>query len=550
MTGNYDDMMRSKLNNHESKVPDHLFDHLRNRMDAEDQIFDADVAAHTFNFASPVPANLFDEINDRLDLDNIAFDSAIRNSLTKSESPVPAGMWNRIIREKDRRRPLAWWWAAAVLFLFIGGCCLYYYQHQQGKELTVAGVQNGHKTITKPSGTETENSGLPTPASNNTRTDNELAATLPSIPTDNSVQSFSYNKRGENKDAFYPPDRANRIAAGAKNNALKGSQKNDLLGKEGQNGEADELILHKGTENNISGKMNLDGSTDASYIQYALRQLIRSLASKKVVPLQLLEANRKNPEIPCPLNGDEPRNDWYLDAYTSPMVVFKKLTDKIPGKNVQSGMDSTLHKQISFNAGINLVKNIGAHFLVKAGIQYNQVNELFRHTRVNEIKLITTVTIRTVILSPGDTIYIRDTSVIQQIGTAVKQTQNRYKSWDLPLILGFEFGGKDLRLNANIGIIGNINSRYQGDMLDTTQQIINIANYKTAGVYKTNIGLGVYAGLSVVKAIGDKMDLLVEPHARFNLGNTTTDAAWFNQKNIIPGLSVGVRYKLNGRRQR
>lgn len=542
MREHYDDMMRNRLNNHESEVPPGMFDDIRNKLDAIDQSFDAAVNGQLTNYASAVPANMFDGISSRMDDADNAFDAALGSRINPYESSIPADMWQRIMKEKDRRRPVAWWWAAALLFLSVGGGGFFYYQQQQSKPVTAA-VGKTSTPVSKnainkkdhinqnPGAADGEKTTDRNSIKNSSDGSNQSGFNAGSSPV--SGNDFTTVNHG----GFFSPQTKNKI----KNNR----QKN---GGGFAGGETDDLHLQNGTSANTNRIDGSDLMTNAEK-QLALRQLIRS-SFNKLLPLQLLQANLKTPIIPCPLNGDEPRSDWYVDVYVSPMTVFKTVTDKVAGKNIRTGMDSTLHKQVSFNAGINLVKNIGENFLLKTGLQYNQVNEVFRNTRVNEIKLITTVTIRTIILAPGDTIYIRDTSVTQQIGTVTRQTQNRYKSWDIPLIMGYEFGGKDLRLNANVGVIANIRSSYKGEMLDTIQQTINIADYKATGVYKTNIGLGIYAGLGIVKAIGDKTDLLIEPYARFNLTNMTTDAAWFKQKNIVAGLSVGLRYKLNGRRQR
>jgi hypothetical protein len=539
MTEHYDDMMRNRLNSHESPVPQDMFDNISGRLSAIDQSFDAAVNNHVANYASPVPEGMFDGIYDRMEAFDTQFDAAINNRLTNFESSVPADMWQRIMNEKEKRRPVFWWWAAALLLVSLGLGGGYYLNQQNTiagnskTDETKATVTSENSKVDNVSGTQPNNNGV-----------EDEAATVPSQkPFNNHEETTS----GNNLDASDGNTGKGFISSFTKNYKENKYKKN-----------SDKYLANKNEDDFLTENgMVINGSSqyENSFLpnedqQLALRQMIRS-SFNKLLPIQLLQANLKTPVLPCPINGDEPRNDWYADVYASPMMVFKNVTDKIPGKNISTGMDSTLHKQVSFNAGINLVKNIGEHFLVKAGVQYNQVNEVFRNTRVNEIKLITTVTIRTVILAPGDTIYIRDTSVIQQIGTVTKQTQNLYKSWDIPLIVGYEFGGKDLRLNANVGLIANISSSYKGDMLlDTAQQIINIADYKTTGVYKTKVGLGLYAGLAVVKAIGDRTDLLIEPHARWNLNNTTTDAAWFKQKNIVAGISIGVRYKLNGKRQR
>ncbi len=542
MTEHFDDMMRHKLNSHESPVPQDMFDNISSRLNAMDQSFDAAVNNNMANYASAVPAGMFADIHNRMEAFDTTFDTAISSRLNNFNSPVPADIWQRIMNEKEKRRRVFWWWAAALLLTTMGVGNIYYANQPNANNTLASNIkakQNKTTTTTaaeSPNPKKVTNLGLikvldaATPAK--TPTQKSLTNTG-IITTDYKTNGYSVLGGG--------------FVSSFRKNIFKNQYKTNSDLPQGNNNDAAFL-----PENEITLNSTLpidNGIAVNEDQQLTFRQLIRT-SFNKLLPLQLLQANVKTPIIPCPINGDEPRNDWYMDVYASPMMVFKNVANKVAGKNIRTGMDSTLHKQVSFNAGMNLVKNIGEHFIVKAGVQYNQVNEAFRNNRLNEIKLITTITIRTVIIAPGDTISIRDTSVIQQIGTVTRQTQNRYKSWDIPLIIGYKFGGKDLKLNANMGVIANISSSYKGDMLDTTQQTINIPDYKTTGVYKTKVGLGLYTGLSVVKAIGERTDVLIEPHAIFNLTNTTTDAAWFKQKNIVAGISLGVRYKLNGKRQR
>ena len=537
MTDHFDDMMKNRLNDFSSEVPRDMFDQVRKRLEHSDELFDNEISKKMQGYQAPVPAN----------------------------------MWDRIQKAKDRRRPVAWWWAAAVL-LFIGAGSIVYIKNQKHRQTNVPGQHTE-----RPSGV-TNTTSLPTETENEKIAGTEHAVNTiehPAAAADSSDTTATKYVSPESSFDTHGPTKADNadlnhaknaghdypgkvvslprsrkssvsmtIAAGSVRKAASGEPARAVTtGEDGE--DMDESGTLTGSSFNI-----LERKTAGDRL-ISLKQLIRlSLKTNKLSPSQLLHAELKTPILPCPTTGDKMRNDWYIDLYASPVVIFKNLSGGGLGKNTVTGMDSTLHKQVSFNAGVNLVKSIGEHFLLKAGIQYNQVNEVFRNTRINEIKLITTVTIRTVILSPGDTVYIRDTSVIRQVGTISKQTQNHYKSWDIPLTLGYEFGGSDLRLNANLGLIANVHSSYRGELPDSLQQTVNIANHRSTGVYKTNIGLGLYAGMAILKGIGTNMDLIIEPHARFNLGNMTNDPTWFRQKNILAGVSIGVRYKLKSSRQR
>ena len=560
----FDDAIKSKIENAESPISESAFEDVQNELASADQIFDGTFASALGTYASEAPSALFDHISDELVASNKLFDGTVQSKINQYPSTVPDDTWQRIQNEKRKRRPVAWWWMAAALLLLMGSI-FWLIKEKQTDPTTIAIDKQNGKAVPG-----AELSHIPANKTDRQSIDDTTDTVSPVHSTDRqpsnpsnigpkSVQLENTATASNQQKGIEPTHKKNKqnksdigiaqpdVYSFTKNKKSKTSI--DLFAKEriNDNGqttdEADEEDILNAS-NTRADKM------DNASRKLVLRQMIHN-NFVKLFPAEMMQANTRKPVpvLPCPVNGDK-RNDWYMEMYVAPTMAFKRLEDQINGKNTKTGMDSTLHRQVSFSAGFNVVKNIGEYGLIKVGLQYNQTNEVLRSTRINEIKSITTISVRTVILSPGDTVYIRDTSVTQQIGTAKLQSQNKYKSWDIPVIFGYQFGGENLRLNANLGLIANIRSSYKGEMLDTAQQSINIASYKNAGIYKTNVGFSLYAGLGIVKAINDRVDFLLEPHARINLGNTTTNAAWFRQKNITAGLAIGLRYKLNAGRQR
>lgn len=566
----FDPFVKEKLNNHNSPVPADMWQRIQDEKD-----FDTHIKHHLDNISSPVPTDMWQRINNEKD-----FDTHIKEKLDNHSSPVPASIWQRIRPEEKKRRPIIWWWAAAAsLLLMVGIGASWYLNHrpssviisQQIKTPSANGSQANNSITALPNQSSSSSSpirghdSLTVPNANNTVTQSNPVTQHPTDPNNSVDPNISNPTNQQNignqqnttqtSQAFLGRNKAsNKANINSNFKHFDGGSTNNWKG--GNNAEANNLppntsVVESGNTNSDHQNL-LNGNTfNENEKQLLLNNLIRSsIASNQLMPKQLLRADKKLPSIVCPTIGPPARNDWYVEAFLSPDYVQKNLQDKPNGKNIKTGMDSTLHRQVSFSAGVNIVKNIGDNFLIKTGVQYSQVNELFKYNSGSDTRTTTIITTRDVIIAPGDTIHIRDTSTVTQTGTLTKQNQNRYKQWDIPIIFGYEFGGKGFRLNANAGVIANIRSSYQGNMLDTTQKVIDIASYNNTGVYKTNIGLGVYLGLGILKPINDNMDLLIEPHARFNLSNMTTDAAIFNQKNTILGLSVGIRYKINGRGQR
>jgi opacity protein-like surface antigen len=257
---------------------------------------------------------------------------------------------------------------------------------------------------------------------------------------------------------------------------------------------------------------------------------------------------------PCGIPGcpdfREYRNDWYLEAFGSVDMPFKSLqandlkTDFLPHK------DSTERMLVSYSAGLRVSKNLTNNLLLKTGFHYSQINERFDYKNESEKKIVTVITIRTVIRGPGDTLLVRDTSQVETVGVRIKRTYNKYRNIDIPLILSWELRKPDFTIGINGGLLFNIRSTFQGDMLDTSLVPMSQTAKAPSSQIRTNWGLGLYAGVSFIKPVSPVMDVFAEPWYRVYLKNAAADAAPFQQRMSAWGLQVGIRYKFNNSGQR
>jgi hypothetical protein len=168
--------------------------------------------------------------------------------------------------------------------------------------------------------------------------------------------------------------------------------------------------------------------------------------------------------IICP--SDKNRNtDWFLEAYLSPDLAFRSITNNTASQAYLLRKDSSESMRVGYTAGIRLVKPITDNFLVKAGVQFTQMNQKYVYRTENEVKTITVVSTRTIIRAPGDTVIIRDTSVLQQIGFKNNTVINRFRTIDVPVMVGYQFGNEDLKIGVNAGVVFNMSSWYEGVML-------------------------------------------------------------------------------------
>ena len=168
----------------------------------------------------------------------------------------------------------------------------------------------------------------------------------------------------------------------------------------------------------------------------------------------------------------------------------------------------------------------------RTGINYSQINEKFKFAEANIIQKIY------IINSNGDT-----TGSYTATGTRYKTTYNKFRTLDIPLTIGYELGNGRLHANFNAGVIVNLYSWQQGDVLDTSYKPVNITTGKTASPYqfKSNIGIGFLGAVSVYYKLTDKWHIFAEPYFRYNLSPVSKSELTFKQKYHTAGIRLGVR---------
>lgn len=539
--GQFDKFVGNSVKDAEAPVPEGLWDKIN------DKQFDGFVAGRLAGAVAPVPAGLWNRISDA------QFDRFVAGKLIDQEAPVPAGLWEKVRPEEEDDDKVGFFWfrypAAAILILGLltagaWGGYLYFSSHNQ---------QAAESTISKSA-----------PATQEPTTNRMGKATAPS----------------ENITPATPP--ATEQAATANNNRnllppAGNTTDNGLAGPASEDATVTGIRRKKGIEllkpvnpggNDLTHTaydpfLNKTHAADQTLTTTDDRELIepyqQNLLPAFVIPTltgydmsqnlqdkQLSTLNHTNQFkniIICP--SDNRRNtDWYLEAYSSPDLSFKSVSNVSASPLYMLKKDSSESMQVGYSAGLRLVKPLTDNILLKAGVQYSQANEKYVYRTENEVKTTTVVTVRTIIRAPGDTVIVQDTSVLQTVGFRNNTVRNRYRSFDIPLTVGYQFGNEDLKFGINAGVAVNISSWYQGVMLDSSLAIVPLT--KTGNnVYKTNIGLGLIGSFSVVKKMSEDMHVFFEPYFRYNLSNMTTQQASFKQRFSVGGLAIGLRINLN-----
>lgn len=471
------------------------------------------------------------------------FDNFFREKLINHTAPVPEGLWEKIRPEKEKR-PKGFFlrnlkgtglFVAALLFgtlLFV----LVKVPNTQSVPETAAGSLKANNK-----NASLKNAGIST-------------QTEPKNSNQNTNDASLLNEEGKEKNEIISNQPDSRLVLSSTKHKASDNYRvpaNKLF--QFENKETSLLLPETQNNWNVSAdKMEEAFNYNSANIQQAsLFFLNQNINCKNGTVQKNLAANGhdkfiKSNIIVCPTNRARSNfnSDWSFELYTSPDYALKSVSNVSASQQYLDKKDSTERMQIGYSAGFRIVKPLNDNWLLKTGLQYSQINQKFSYRNENEIKTTTVITTRSIIRSPGDTVLVTDTSTLQQIGYSVKTIRNHYRSIDVPLTLGYQFGNEDLTIGINAGVIFNITSWYQGELLDTTLTSVPMSKISSS-YYRSNIGMGLYSSISILKRINENTHLFFEPYFRYNLSNMTNTQSPYNQRFQMGGLAIGLRFDLN-----
>ena len=519
-----------------------------------DRQFDQHFGSNLADVTAPVSTGMWDKIADT------QFDQHFQTQLGNFEAPVAEDMWDRVKpKEKDDRKFFYWMrfpMAAAIIgALFLGGIfasyILYqnYIHHQQTKSGTQVLRDSSHdKNVPSPElapvpsvipDTDSKNATVP-PAADNSSSNN-------GVPPQDNVAS-------ENQGGTYLPKAGGLFVKKQKNNQ---SIQSGFVIPNAENNR--QISATKGTKDNLNAEEILPvyANTNQTDNTEGFRKLAHPYptiamerngypSNQEITALNKQQLNL--PKINCPTvrsrnKWDEFNKDWYADTYISPDYSLQTVNNISASQQYLKQKDSTEHMQVGFTAGVRLVKPLNNHLQLTTGLQYSQINQKYIYRSENEIKLTQVITTRIIIRAPGDTAFIRDTSLVQSIGFKNKVEKNRHRSIDIPILLGYQFGRGSVKVGINAGVILNVSSWYEGVILDSSLAVVPVQ--KGSQVYKSKLGLGLYAGINITKELSNDMQLFVEPYYKHSIDNITSGSMPYQQKFGTAGVLMGVRWSLN-----
>ncbi|MFY7995180.1 MAG: outer membrane beta-barrel protein [Sediminibacterium sp.] len=537
-------------------VPDAMWDKVA------DNQFDSHLSQQLTGWEAPVPAGLFDKIADE------QFDQHFQAGLTAYEAPVSEALWEKVKpKEKDDRGFFFWFripMAAAIIgVLFLGGIMASYilYKNQSKAPIEQPG--------TVVSGDVTGNVPPKAPGKEASQQPDENRSFLPPTSIDSvdtkSKRSLSPLAENELSPAAGSTHGEKPVTGKVRNwlgwsknknntQVTSGFKVTGVTDEKKQNAEVQEALTAQQTSTERIPAFDqpvLPILEEENYKSYPYGSLVATERNTRAGLRDINALSTKQislPKITCPPvrsrnKWDDFNKDWYLDTYVSPDYSIQSINNLSASQQYLRLKDSSERMQVGFTAGLRLVKPLNDHVQFTTGVQYQQINQKHTYRTENEIKITSVISIRTIIRSPGDTITVIDTSQVQTVGFKNNVVKNRFRSIDIPVLLGYQFGRGSVKVGINAGVILNATSWYEGVVLDSSLAVVEVP--KGSQVFKNKLGLSLYTGVQITKELSKEMQVYVEPYYRHSFDNVTTGSLPYHQKFGTAGVMVGVRWSLN-----
>ena len=494
------------------------------------------------------------------------FDDFFKQKLENHDSGAPMHVWEKVRRElhdEDDDKGIIWWrnplWLT-VLFLFVGGITTTSIIGSKKGWFTSAKPYavniNNQKTSIKPI-EENKSVSLTTTTNDNATKLNSTTVAEP-VAVTNSISNSTEINSDNNKVTLLEKDinktdiDKSGVSFLEKNKSIKnkGLFNNKLKDINSYKNMGQTDFITPAGVTTVTDKIN-DYQLNPAISEASFKRNFNSaLSAQKVKALSSVNFQLFTG---CPTIGPPRRNDLYIEFYGAGDNVNRSLsgTSFTPDNYIEKRKEAEKRK-FGFSAGVRIAKNLGERTVLKTGINYSQINETLKYINEKDIRTVTVITTRTV-TSGGQTITISDTTTVTQVGTTYTTFHNKYRTIDIPLIFSYELGNsRDYTLGINAGAIINLQSMYKGNILDTSLNPVSINTNNTLGVnaWRKNIGLGLYASISLYKRLSDNMQLFFEPYTRINLKPVNVSETVIKQKYTTTGLQIGLRYNLFHKRQR
>lgn len=276
-------------------------------------------------------------------------------------------------------------------------------------------------------------------------------------------------------------------------------------------------------------------------------QQVLSALSTLDLDNQLSELAKKHAALACPTFVKK-QNTNTIEFYFSNDFAKRNLEIKRgDGINYLKQRTNTEVAHLSNSFGFRLGMGWESGIAFKTGLNYTSINEKFIYTDPNSIQK---KTITVVKYKYDDDLNVIDSTITQEIveipGTNTIVSKNRYSFIDIPILFQYSIQGKKrLSYDVTVGPYVNLLVNQSGKILDESgKKIVALDNDEGNKLFKNNVGVSFYGSVAINYQLTKQMKISLEPNVRYMPSSITSYTNNLDQKYLIAGISAGVKIRI------
>lgn len=255
------------------------------------------------------------------------------------------------------------------------------------------------------------------------------------------------------------------------------------------------------------------------------------------VPFKIIR--HKKEQKACYDFGKHPKV-WMVDAYIGPSFAFKELSTNNPEfKHYLKRRQDTERRDWAFNAGLRGTLMLEQHFMLRFGLHYDQMTEVFELIDPNSI--IVDVQYTTTFDANGNPIIVADTTGVRY-GENYFKSYNRFGMLDIPLQLGVELRKGRMGFNINAGLSFNILFWKQGAYVTPggSPRYFTPGGKNTTEIFRARTGLSAIGSVQWFYHLQPKLRVFAEPYFRQIVQPVNLKTHPVGQRYGVGGIRFGI----------
>ncbi len=506
-------------------------------------------------------------------------DEILRRRLENTDSPVPEDMWSRIqAARKDKRiHPLGWYYFSASillvatisLWLSFGSAPadqptfnqqdLPVLQEEQTADQNASSNRTADLSEVSDQATQTTQSIQNEDYTTNTNIQKSSDSKSVSTANKSAIQVTTANSNLKSRAS------ASGRSSNTQSGSASGSSK-DLRGQDSplkdiassngnQIASSDKQVITTNRRNTAVEMSDLEKSigqnAEVVELDYRFattdrlfREQVGGVQSEQTQTLPGIGKAAKYKSSPSCYSFNSFLRGLSVDAYFAPEYASRQLVYKDPSmieyaeqrKNDES-------YTFAYSAGFRVNAHFKGGLALRTGLIYTDIAEKLKYRDENaEVIKVINVTLDT-IYQNGNIVYVWDTLSVTEYGSYNKIGYNRYRFYDIPLMVGYEIDRGNWVIQLNTGILFNIAASQRGDFLNPDHQLVNFDSNNEQGyeAFRTRVGSSLLMSMGFNYSLRPKLHLLFEPQLRVWMRPLNIQSYPIDQKYVNLGVAMGIR---------